>query len=403
MEYKHIRRLRAAVIGTGFMGGAHIEGLRRIEGVDVVGVASANPELANETATRAAIPRAYNDWRDVLDDPSVDVVHNCTPNNLHHEVNLAVIRAGKHIFSEKPLAMTVAEARELLDAARDAGVVHAVNFNYRGYPLVQQARAMVASGEIGTPQLIHGHYLQDWLLLETDYNWRVSVDEGGSSRAMADIGSHWCDLVQFVSGRRIEAVCATMKTLHSVRKKPAEAIRTFESASGDTEDVAVTTEDAVVVMLRFEGGAIGSLVVSQISAGRKNHQWFEIDGTQQAIAWDQERPNELWIGNRMSPNQTLIKDASLMAGEAATYAHYPGGHPEGYPTGFKNIFRNVYRYIREGRDPRRDPADFATFAEGLRANLIVDAVLESHRTGGWVEVPAVRTSSTIEAVVESRE
>jgi predicted dehydrogenase len=383
------RRLRAAVIGTGFMGGAHVEGLRRIDGVDIVAVASGTPELAREMAERAAIPKHYDDWRQVLNADDVDVVHNCTPNYLHHEVNMAAIRAGKHIFSEKPLAMTAAEAEELLQAAGEAGVVHAVNFNYRGYPLVQQARAMVASGEIGTPLLIHGHYLQDWLLFDTDYNWRVLLDEGGSSRAMADIGSHWCDLVQFVSGLRIEAVCAQLKTVHGTRKKPSEEVRTFETAVGVTENVSVETEDAVIVMLRFEGGAIGSLVVSQVSAGRKNHQWFEIDGSRQALAWDQERPNELWIGHRTEPNQTLIKDAALMAPEAAAYAHYPGGHPEGYPTGFKNTFRNFYRFIREGRDPRRDPADFPTFADGLRANVIVEAVLESNRTGGWVDVPLI--------------
>jgi len=298
-----MQTVRAAIIGTGFMGEAHAEALRRVPGVEIVAVASHRLERAEALAAKYGGARAYADWREVLALDEVDVVHDCTPNDLHYDVNRAALEAGKHVVSEKPLTVGVAEAEDLVRRAEAAGVVHAVNFNYRFYPLVQHARALVAAGEVGDVHLVHGHYVQDWLLHETDYNWRVEAGAGGLSRAFADIGSHWCDLVQFVTGRRITGVCADLFTVHEMRRKPTEAAETFQSGAGETEEVPVATEDGANVLLRFEGGARGVVTVSQVSAGRKNHEWFEIDGGRCALAWNQERPNELWIGHRDRPNE----------------------------------------------------------------------------------------------------
>lgn len=368
------------------MGGAHVEALRRLPRVDVVAVAGATADAADEFAATHRIKNALSDWRRILDDPSIDVVHNCTPNNVHFEINLALVEGGKHVISEKPLAVTSAESARLVDAARDAGVVTATNFNYRSYPMIRHARELIGSGEIGHPLLIHGHYVQDWLLYASDYNWRLDSSQGGASRAVADIGSHWCDLVQFVGGRRIESVCADLFSVHPRRRKPEETAATFGSGSGDFTEVDVDTEDGATILLRFEDGVRGSVTISQVSAGRKNHLWFEIDCAERSLAWCQERPEELWMGRRDGPNEILSKNAALMADRAVEYAHYPGGHPEGYPDAFKNMFRNVYRYIADGRRPGHDAADFPTFEDGHRSVQLVEAVLESHAARAWVDI-----------------
>ena len=378
-----MRTVRAAIIGTGFMGSTHAEALRRIPGVELVAVASHRREHAEALAGRFGIPTATDDWRRVIEDEAVEVVHNCTPNDLHFEINRAALEAGKHVVSEKPLTTTAEESAALVRLAEERGVVAAVNFNYRFYPLVQHARALVRRGEIGPVHLVHGHYVQDWLLFETDYNWRLEAEAGGPSRALADIGSHWMDLVQFVTGRRIERVFADLFTLHETRQKPQGSADTFRQGAGETEPVRIGTEDGGNVLLQFEGGARGVVTVSQVSAGRKNHEWFEIDGGQRALAWNQERPNELWIGRRDGPNEVLIKDPSLLADEAQPYAHYPGGHPEGYPDGPKNLFGNVYRAVREGVPAE---PDYPTFADGHRAVRLVEAALESHDAQRWVDV-----------------
>ena len=378
-----MKTVRAAIIGTGFMGSTHAEALRRIPGVEIVAVASHRRERAEALAARFGIPTATDDWRRVIEDESVAVVHNCTPNDLHFEINKAALEAGKHVVSEKPLTTTSEESAALVRLAEEQGVVAAVNFNYRFYPLVQHARALVRRGEIGSVHLVHGHYVQDWLLFETDYNWRLEAESGGPSRALADIGSHWMDLVQFITGRRIERVFADLFTLHGTRQKPTGQADTFQQGNGETASVQVGTEDGGNVLLQFEGGARGVVTVSQVSAGRKNHEWFEIDGGQRALAWNQERPNELWIGRRDGPNEVLAKDPALLADEAQAYAHYPGGHPEGYPDGPKNLFGNVYRAVREGVPAE---PDYPTFADGHRAVRLVEAALESHAAQRWVGV-----------------
>ena len=385
-----MKRIKAGVIGTGFIGPAHVEALRRIAGVDILAVGSIEPERGRELAERFAIPRVYDRWEALVGDPEIEVVHNCTPNSLHYVINRAAILAGKHVISEKPLTVSSRQSAELLRLVRKAGLVHAVNFNYRFYPLVQQARAMVAEGKLGRVYLVHGHYLQDWLYYDTDYNWRLELEEGGSSRAIADIGSHWMDLVQFVTGLKIRRVCADLVIIHQTRKKPAAAAPTFkgkESAPSPKQTpVRIRTEDAGNVLLEFEGGARGVLTVSQVSAGRKNREFFEIDGSSCAIAWEQEDPNRLWIGRRGAPNETLIKDPALLSESVRRYAHYPGGHPEGYPDGPKNLFMNVYDFIREGKDPRKSETDFPTFEDGHRENLLVEAILKSNRSRKWAAV-----------------
>ncbi|MGE5409364.1 MAG: Gfo/Idh/MocA family protein, partial [Clostridiales bacterium] len=259
--------LKAAVIGTGFIGPVHIETLRRIPEVEVEAVASLDIESARSVAKKFSIPKVYSTWQDIIEDNEIQVVHNCTPNNLHFEINKAVILSGKHIISEKPLTLTSKEALELLRLVKGKRVVNAVNFNYRFYPLVQQARTMVEKGELGNIYLVHGNYLQDWLYYDTDYNWRVESASGGKSRAVADIGSHWCDLLQFITGQRIKSVFADLLTFHKTRKRPLKEVSTFkgkeEIKASEFEDVQTDTEDAAIVMLQFEGGARGVFTVSQ--------------------------------------------------------------------------------------------------------------------------------------------
>ena len=382
--------VNVAVIGSGFMGAAHVDALRRVPSVQVVAIASVDTPRAKELAEQFGIPHVFDDWRALLGRSDVHAVHNCTPNNLHFEVNKAFIEAGKHVLSEKPLTMTSAESGELVTLARAKGVVTAINFNYRGYPLVQQARGMVSRGELGDLFLVHGTYLQDWLLHETDYNWRLESSVSGASRAIADIGSHWFDLVQFITGRKITRVFASLFRSHETRRKPKQAVETYKGkelgAPQEYDVVPIDTADGGFVLVELAGGLRGSLTVSQVSSGRKNRQWIEVDGSKSAISWDQENPNHLWIGHRDKPNEILMKDPSLMDANARSYAHYPGGHPEGYPDGPRNLFRNLYRYISAGNTPGRDVADFPTFEDGDAEVRIVEAVLASNAKQSWVDV-----------------
>lgn len=385
-----MRTIKATVIGTGFIGPAHIEALRRIGGVEIVAISSLETDKVSQLAGKYGISKTSSDWQSLMEDPEIEVIHNCTPNNLHFQINKAAILSGKHIVSEKPLTMTSKESGELLRLARKTGRVNAINFNYRFYPLIQHSRAMMQKDELGSIYLVHGHYLQDWLYYNTDYNWRLESKISGMSRAVADIGSHWCDLVQFITGSKISSVFANLVTIHPQRKKPKGAVETFKGkgkrASSNYQNVAIDTEDAGIVMLRFENGAMGVCTVSQVSAGRKNREWFEIDGSKKAIAWNQEEPNQLWVGYREKANEVIIKDPSLLDESVRKYAHYPGGHPEGYPDGLKNLFMNVYDFIRSGKDPRKVKPDFPIFEDGHWENLIVEAVLKSNNTKQWVTV-----------------
>jgi predicted dehydrogenase len=383
-------RIKAGIIGTGFIGPAHVEALRRLGFVEVAAVAERGQELAQRKADELSIPKAYGDYKQLLADPDIQVVHNCTPNHLHFEVNRDILAAKKHVVSEKPLAMNSKESRELVRLAERSGVVHAIDFNYRYMPLVQQARAMCQKGDVGRVLAVHGSYLQDWLFKETDWNWRLVPEMSGDSRAVADVGSHWCDLIQFVTGLKIVRVMADLVTIHPVRKRPKVEVETYAGkvlTPEQMEDVPIGTEDYASVLLEFDDGSGGRgphgvLTVNQCAAGRKNRLYYEIDGANSALAWDQETPNELWIGHRDKPNELLMKDPSLLYPEAREYAHYPGGHNEAYPDGPKNLFRNVYGFIAG----KRKGGDFATFVDGHNEIAICDAVLKSSRERAWVDV-----------------
>lgn len=381
-----MQKIKAGIIGTGFIGPAHVEALRRLGTVEVAAVAERDVDLAAAKAKELSIPKSYGDYRQLLADPDIQVVHNCTPNHLHFEVNRDILAAGKHVVSEKPLAMDSTESRELVKLAEKAGVVHAIDFNYRYMPLVQQARLMCQEkNDVGRVLAVHGSYLQDWLHKETDWNWRLVPEMSGESRAMADIGSHWCDLIQFVTGLKIVRVMADLVTIHPTRKRPKVEVETYDGKvlkPEDMEDVPIKTEDYGSILLEFDSGAHGVLTVNQCAAGRKNRLFYEIDGSECALSWDQEQPNELWIGHRDAPNQVLMKDPSLLYEEAQDYAHYPGGHNEAYPDGPKNLFRNVYGFIAGDRPG----GDFATFVDGHNEIAICDAVLKSGKAKQWVDV-----------------
>ena len=387
-----MKRIGMGLVGPGFVGAHHIDAVRRLGFVDVVAIAASSEGSAQKKADAFGIPKAYGSYEALVADPDVHVVHNTTPNYLHVPVILAALARRKHVISDKPLAMTSADARRLLDAANDAGVVHAVTFNYRGNPLVQQAREMIASGELGAVHFIHGAYLQDWLLEPTDFSWRLEPEKGGLSSAVGDIGSHWCDLVQHVAGRRIVEVLADLTTVIDTRLKPSASTEAF-ARSGDEkrEAVAITSEDLATILVRFEDGSKGCVSVGQVCAGHKNGLWFEMNGRRASLRWVQERQNELWIGRRETANSMLLKDPSLLAPGARGYAHLPGGHQESWADAFANVMRDVYGFIAAGKKPSdpRPPA-FATFDDGYHAACVVDAILESHRRGSaWTKVNTV--------------
>jgi predicted dehydrogenase len=376
------------LVGAGFVGPHHVDAVRRLGFVDVVAVAGSSKASAQAKADALHIAKAYGSYQELLDDPAIQVVHNATPNYLHYEVNAAAIARGKHVVSDKPLAMTAAEAKSLLDQATKAGIVHAVTFNYRGNPLVQQARLAIARGDIGTPTFVHGQYIQDWLLKDTDYSWRLEPDKGGASSALGDIGSHWCDLAQHMSGLRITEVLGEITTTIKKRKKPSGSREAFAAGgSGATTDVEIKVEDLASVLVRFDNGAKGAFSVGQVCAGHKNDLQVEVCGSKASMKWKQEEQNELWIGHRDGPNQILQKDPSLLDADVRGYAHLPGGHQEAWADAFCNLMRDIYGFIAAGKsakDPH--PPSFATFEDGYRANCVVEAILESAKAGAWTKV-----------------
>jgi predicted dehydrogenase len=378
------------IVGAGFVGPHHVDAVRRLGFVDVVAVAGSSEASAKAKADALGARKAYGNYEALLDDPDVHVVHNATPNFLHYPVNAAAIAKGKHVVSDKPLAMTAAEAKKLLDAANKAGIVHAVTFNYRGNPLVQQARHLIARGDLGKPHFLVGHYLQDWLLKDTDYSWRLEPDKGGASSALGDIGSHWCDLAQHISGLRITEVLGDITTVIPKRKKPRGSREAFQTGGADeqVDVVDIKVEDLASVMLKFDNGAKGCFSVGQVCAGHKNDLILEICGSKSSLRWRQEHQNELWLGHRDKANEILQKDPSLIDSEVRGYAHLPGGHQESWTDAFSNLMRDIYGFIAAGKKPSDPhPPAFATFEDGYRANCIVEAILESAKQGSvWKKV-----------------
>jgi predicted dehydrogenase len=386
-----MKRFKTAVFGAGFVGRVHIEGLRRLGNVDVVAVVAVTDEVARKLAEELRIPSSSGDYRKILEDSSIDAVHICTPNALHKPMAVDALAAGKHVLCEKPLATSSDEARQMIAAAQSAGKRNCTFHNLRFYPLAQQMRRMREAGDLGDIMIVQGTYSQDWLLYDTDWNWRVVRQDNGPSRCMADIGSHWCDLAEHVTGQRIESLCADLNTFHKTRKQPKGAVETFTGKFLRPEDyieTPVDTEDFGAVIFRMGNGARGAFTASQVSAGRKNGLSIEIYGTKCSVAWNQERPDELWIGNRNTPNQVIIKDPSLMKDGARSYADLPGGHGEGYDDTFKQVFRRFYASIE---DPTIAP-EYPQFADGLRQLNILEAELASSDRRGWVDVPALQAT-----------
>ena len=373
--------LNVGIVGTGFIGPAHLEALRR-NNVRVIGLAEATAELASEKAAELGIIKAYPSYEKMLADPDIHVIHLATPNYLHYPHAKAALEAGKHVVCEKPLAMNSQESADLVKIARKTELVNAINFNIRFYPMAQQARQMVQNGDLGDIFILQGSYLQDWLLLPTDWNWRLEPELGGTLRAIGDIGSHWLDLMTFITGLKIKEVYADFKTFHPIRKKPLKPLETFTGKllpPEDYEEKPIHTEDYASVLLHYENDVRGVLTVSQVSSGRKNRIFFEINGSQSSLVWNGERPNELWIGHRSEPNQVLMKDPSLLSPEARTTASYPGGHNEGFPDTFKQLYNKVYNYIIA--EDYSAPPDFPTFADGHYEQVLCEAIERSAKEG----------------------
>lgn len=380
-----LNEVKAGVIGVGFIGVAHVEALRRL-GVEVVGVVGSTPERAAAKAASANLPRVYESVEALVADPAIDVVHVASPNHVHAEQVRAALAAGKHVVCEKPLTLTADEAGDLVEFAATTGLVNAVCFNIRFYPLNHQMAAMVRSGEIGIPRFVTGSYLQDWLLKDTDWNWRLVPEEAGDLRAIADIGSHWLDLARFITGKRVVEVMADLHTFVPIRRHPAGPVETF-AAVGDEADLVeeeMSSDDGAGILLRFEDGARGTVSISQTSAGRKNSVSIEVDGSDSALSWYSEHPDHLWIGHRGRPNEILQRDPSLNAPDAVRVIGYPGGHVEGYPDTFRALFSQVYGDVVNG-GPAEQPL-YPTFADGLDALLVTEAIARSSREQRWVTV-----------------
>jgi predicted dehydrogenase len=379
-----VKRLKTAVIGTGFMGRVHLEALRRVEHVDVIAVAGRQMEPAKKLAEGYGVPEAFDSYDELLKNPELDAVHVCTPNASHYPIVKAALRAGKNVLCEKPVAVSTQEAEELAALAAETGLRNCVCHNLRFYPMVQQMRRMREAGELGEVLVAQGTYSQDWMLYDTDWNWRVEEKASGPSRVMADIGSHWFDMVEHITGQRVASLCADLQIFHPTRKRPKHSVESFTGklpTAEDVDEVKVTTEDFGAVIFRLGKSARGVMSASQVSAGRKNGLSVEIYGTKASVTWNQERPDELWIGNRNTPNQIIVKDPSLLLPSAAKYADLPGGHSEGYDDTFKQVFRRFYASIADSSAP----VEYPQIVDGLRQMRLLDAEMESTKSRAWVE------------------
>ena len=391
-----MKRFRVGVIGIGFIGAVHIEQLRRLGNVDVVAlVKSRDPQ---GKADSLSVPRGYSDYREMIDRENLDCVHICTANDSHFRIADYALDRGVHVVCEKPLTLTSAEAEKLVKKAREKGLVNAVNYNCRFYPMVCQMREMFRSGEVGELYTVHGGYLQDWLYFDTDYNWRLEPESSGVSRAFADIGTHWLDLVEFVTGLKVTEVFADFATFHKTRRKPAKPLETFSGMALRPEDyraVPVTTEDYATVLFRFENGARGCCNISQVFAGRKNQMLVSIGGSKCALHWDSENSNSLWVGRRETLNGEYVKDPSVLKPAAGAVTSYPGGHVEGFPDTFKQNFIKIYQAIAAAQ-PSAEPLDkpsgkqtegeYATFEDGLKEIIFCEKAVESAARGQWVKI-----------------
>jgi predicted dehydrogenase len=378
-------KIKIAMVGTGFMGKVHTENVRRLGNVEVAVVVGSSAARAQAFADSVGIPKATGDLKAVLADKEIAAVHICTPNVDHYPMSLAALEAGKAVLCEKPMTMTSEEARTLVRVAKERNLPNCVQHNLRYYPVVQQIRQMIRHGDLGDILIAQGTYSQDWLLYDSDWNWRVDSKANGKLRAMGDIGSHWMDLVQHLTGLDITQVCADLATFHKTRKRPKGSVETFsgkKAQPSDYEAFPIDTDDYGAVLIHLGDRARGGFTVSQMSAGCKNRFTMQIFGTKAGVAWNQEAPDTLWIGHRNDPNQIMIKDASLMYPEAARFADLPGGHSEGYDDSHKQVFKNFYAKVAS---PSTE-IDYPTFEDGLRGMVLLEKVTESAAKRGWVKV-----------------
>jgi predicted dehydrogenase len=381
-----MKSIKTAIFGTGFMGRVHLEAVRRVESVQAAAIAGRNEAAARKLGEAFSVP-VMTDYREVLRDPAIEAVHICTPNAQHFSMAKEALEAGKHVICEKPLTTTVAEAEELVALAARQGVRNCTCHNLRFYPMVQQMRRLREAGDLGDILVLQGTYSQDWLLYDTDWNWRVETRAGGPSRCMADIGSHWFDMAEHITGLRVASLCADLQTFHATRRQPKHSVETFANKLMGPEDyieTSVDTEDFGAVVFRMGTRTRGCMTASQVSAGRKNGLSIEIYGTKSSVAWNQERPDELWQGHRDVGNEIFVKDPSLLKPGARSYADLPGGHSEGYDDTFKQVFRRFYASMAKA-----DAPEYPQFVDGLRQMKILNAVLESNRKRGWVDVPGM--------------
>lgn len=379
--------IRVGLIGTGYIGLVHMEMLRRLEGVELVAVADTNQDLARRAAAKFGVPRVYDRASGLIDDEEIEVVHNCAPNHVHFELNAAAVRAGKDVLSEKPLALNSKESGELLRLTGEHGTLTAINFCYRYYPVVQEAAARARRGDLGDVRAFMGHFLQDWLFLETDYSWRLDPKIAGAANVVADLGSHWCDLVQFVTGRRIVEVMAELHTCLPKRRKPKGGVLSFGAgAAGDTEEVDIALDDYASLFLRLDNGARGSFTTCQAAAGRKVDLEFQVFGSKESYAWSHVHPNALWIGHRERANETFYESSVLQAPETRKYATLPTGHPMGYHDAIYNLFRDYYVAVAAKREGRSFTATWPDFRTGHEMMCVIDAAVESNGSGKWAKV-----------------
>jgi len=381
-----MRTLRVGVIGTGFIGKQHIEAIRRIPGTEVSAIADSNSAAAQCVGEQLCIEKIYKDYHELLKDSNIDVIHNCTPSSFHFEINREIIQSGKHVYCEKPLTTSVEESQALITLADQMNIAAGVNFNYRHNCMVQEMRQRVESGNIGKPSMVHGQYLQDWLLYDTDYDWRMDPKIGGASRAVADIGSHCFDTAQFVLNRKISAVYAHLITVYPTRKRCEKTGNTFSSEVGKViEELPIHSEDAAFIMVKFEDGTPGLFHLSQVCAGKKNGLELTVSASNASLEWKQEVADRLWIGHRDTPNESIYVDAKFMTGNAQSYASLPAGHAVAWHDALRNAINAFYTSIRNSTY-REELQNYATFRDGKQIMKLVEACLQSNKLEQWIQI-----------------
>ena len=379
-----MKKFRVGVVGVGYIGAVHIEQLRRLGYTEVAALVEINDPKGKADAL--FVPKSYSNYKEMIDKENLDCIHICTSNESHYEIADYALDKGLHVVCEKPLSISSSEAEKLVKKAKEKGLINAVNYNYRYYPMAYQMREMINAGELGDVYTVHGGYLQDWLYLDTDYNWRLEPELSGDSRAFSDIGTHWLDLVQFTTGLKATELLADFATFHKNRKKPTKPIETFSGMALRPEDyktVPINTEDYATVLFHFENGARGCCNISQVYAGRKNQVILSIAGSKCSLHWDSENSNSLWVGRRETMNGDLVKEPSILKPSTRKISAYPGGHVEGFSESFKQNFEKIYKAIQAGKQTE---GEYATFADGLKEMIFCEKVIQSAKERCWVKI-----------------